>query len=325
MQFDRLKRRDFITLLGGVAAWPLAARAQQSERMRRIGVLVPLPATVFAPFFSELRQHGFIEGQNLAVDRRGFDARYDQLPATAAEALKAGPEVILCGGDAAIRAAQAATSTIPIVALTDDMVGADLVHSLAHPGGNTTGVSILAGDLDGKRQEVLLEFLRDVRRMAALSDAQNNTPAQLQTLLDAARARGVELSVYHVKRNEDIGPAIRAAVAAGAEALNVLASPLLHGSRYAIFALTTELRLPAIYQWPETAQEGGLLAYGPRFTDIFRQLARQLEKVLRGANPADLPVEQPIKFELVVNLRTAKALGLDFQPMLLARADEVIE
>jgi putative tryptophan/tyrosine transport system substrate-binding protein len=319
-----VKRREFITLLGGAAAWPLAARAQP-DRTWRIGVLAPLPATVFAPFFSELRQLGFIEGQTLAVDRRGFDARYDQLSAIAAEIMKAGPEVLLCGGDAAIRAAQTATSNLPIVAITDDMVGAGLVRSLARPGGNTTGVSILAADLDGKRQEVLLEFLPGVRHLAALSDAQNNTPAQLQTLLDAARARGVELSIHRVERKEDFGLAIGAAKAGGAEALNVLASPLLHGNRHAIFTRTTELHLPAIYQWPETAQEGGLLAYGPRLTEVFRQLARQLGKVFRGANPADLPIEQPTKFELVVNLRTAKAIGLDVPPTLLARADEVIE
>ena len=182
------------------------------------------------------------------------------------------------------------------------MVGAGLVRSLAHPGGNTTGVSILAGDLDGKRQEVLLEFFPEVRRLAVLSDAQNNTPAQLQALLDIARARGVEISVHRVERNEDIDSAIDAAKAAGAQALNVLASPLLHGNRRAIFARTIDLRLPAVYQWAETAQDGGLLAYGPRFTDVFRQLARQTVKVLRGAKPAELPVEQPTKFELVVNL-----------------------
>jgi putative ABC transport system substrate-binding protein len=319
-----VKRRTFITLLGGAAAWPFAARAQP-ERTRLIGALAPLPASVFAPFFSELRQLGFIEGQNLVVDRRGFDARYDQLSTIAAEIMKATPEALLCGGDAAIRAAQTATSNIPIVAITDDMVGAGLVRSLAHPGGNTTGVSILAGDLDGKRQEVLLEFVPGVRHLAALSDAQNNTPAQLQTLLDAARARGVELSVHRVERKEDIGLVIGAAKAGGAEALNVLASPLLHGNRHAIFTQTTELHLPAIYQWPETAQEGGLLAYGPRFTEVFRQLARQLAKVFRGANPAGIPIEQPTKFELVMNLRTAKAIGLGVSPTLLGRADEVVE
>jgi ABC-type uncharacterized transport system substrate-binding protein len=321
-----IRRRQFMALLAGTAvSWPTGTQAEQRERVWRIGVLVPLPPTVFAPFFSELRQDGFIEGRTLSVDRRGFDVKYDGFPTIIAELVKAGPDVILCGGDAAIRTAQAATSSIPIVAITDDMVGAGLVRSLAHPGGNTTGVSILAGDLDGKRQEVLLEFFPDVRHLAVLSDAQNNIPAQLQALLDIARARGVEISIHRVERNEDIGSAIDAAKAAGAQALNVLASPLLHGNRRAIFARTIDLRLPAIYQWPETAQEGGLLAYGPRFTDVFRQLARQTVKVLRGAKPGELPVEQPTKFELVVNLRTAQAIGLDFSPTLLARADEVIE
>jgi ABC-type uncharacterized transport system substrate-binding protein len=320
-----VKRREFMTLLGAAATWPLAARAQQPERLSQIAMLVPLPASAFVPFFNELRQLGLIEGQNLAVDRRGFDARYDRFAAIAAVLVKAAPEAIVCGGDAAIRAAQVATSTIPIVAITDDMVGAGLVRSLARPGGNTSGVSILAADLDGKRQEVLLEFIPGVRRLAVLSDAQNNTRAQLQALLNAARAHGIELTIHRVERDEDVRSAIDAAKAGGAQALNVLASPLLHGNRWAIFARTGELHLPAIYQWPETAQEGGLLAYGPRFSDVFRQLARQTVKVLRGAKPAELPVEQPTKFELVVNLRTAKALGLDFSPTLLARADEVIE
>src|SRR5262245_41873745 len=215
-----MRRREFITQFGGAAAaWPVAAYGQQPDRLRQIGMLVPLPASVFVPFFNELRQLGFIEGQNLAVDRRGFEVRYDQFSAIAVELVKAAPEAILCGGDAAIRAAQAATSTIPIVAITDDMVGAGLVRSLARPGGNTSGVSILAADLDGKRQEVLLQFIPGIRRLAVLSDAQNNTPAQLQVLADGGRSHGVELLIHRVERNEDIGPAIDAAKAAGAQAL----------------------------------------------------------------------------------------------------------
>jgi ABC-type uncharacterized transport system substrate-binding protein len=204
-----MKRRQFITLLSGAAAaWPLAARAQQPERMRRIGVLVPLPAIVWAPFFDELRQQGFVEGQNFAVDRRGFDARYEQFSMIVAAFENAGPDAILCGGDAAIRAVQAARMNIPIVAITDDMVGAGLVRSLARPGGNTTGVSILAADLDAKRQEVLLEFIPDARRLAVLSDGQNNTPAQLEVLLNAARARDIKITIHQVERKENIGAAI---------------------------------------------------------------------------------------------------------------------
>src|SRR5215510_2760456 len=157
-----IRRREFITLLSGsMTAWPVAARAQQPEGLRRVGVLVPLPASVFVPFFNELGQFGFVEGQNLAVDRQGFEARYDRFAAIAVELVKAAPEAIVCGGDAAIRAAQAATSIIPIVAITDDMVGAGLVRSLARPGGNTSGVSILAADLDGKREGGLLGYGSD--------------------------------------------------------------------------------------------------------------------------------------------------------------------
>jgi putative tryptophan/tyrosine transport system substrate-binding protein len=320
-----MRRREVIGLLGGAAAWPVAAHAQQSQPARRIAVLVPLPEAVWVPVFNELRQHGYIEGESLAIDRRGFDARYDEFPTIVADLISASPDTILGGGDAAIRAAQAATASIPIVAITDDMVGTGLVRSLARPGANTTGISILAADLDGKRQEVLVDFLPGTRRVGTLSDAQNNTPAQLAALLEAARSRGIELSIHRVERNEDIVPAIDAAKASGATALNVLASPLLHGNRRSIISRTTELRLPAIYQWPDTAKEGGLLGYGPRFAEVLRLLARQAVRVLRGANPANLPVEQPIKFELAVNDVTAKAIGVDFSPTLLARADEVIE
>jgi putative ABC transport system substrate-binding protein len=321
-----MRRRELLWLLGGTAlAAPARLMGQPANRIYRVAVLAPLPASVMTPFFDELRRQGFVESQNLVIDGRGFDGRYEQFPAIVEEMVKAGPDAILCGGPAAIRAVQAATTTIPIVAATDDMVGEGLVRSLAHPDGNTTGVSILAAELDGKRQEILIDFFPAARRMAVLADAQTTEPARLEALEDAARMRGVALSIHSVQRREDIDPAIEAAKAAGAAALNVLASPLFVGNRHAIIARTTALRLPAIYHWPETAQDGGLLAYGPRFSEFFRLWARQLVKILRGAKPADLPVEQPTKFELVVNLKTAKAIGLEIPPTLLARADEVIE
>jgi putative ABC transport system substrate-binding protein len=279
-----MQRRQFITLVGGALAMAARSPARaQSEPMRRIGVLVPLPAVVWAPFFDELSRLDFV--RNLAVDRRGFDVGYDQFSRIVAQFVSNNYDAILCGGDGSIRAAQGGTSSVPIVAITDDMVGAGLVASLARPGGNTTGVSILAGDLDGKRQEVLIEFLPGVRQLAALSDAHNNTPAQLDALTEGARSRGIELSIHRVERSEDLARAIDAAKAAGAGGLSVLASPLLHGNRSKIIARTAELQLPAIYQWPDTAKEGGLLAYGPRFADVFRLLARQLVKVFRGAHP----------------------------------------
>jgi putative tryptophan/tyrosine transport system substrate-binding protein len=321
-----VKRRDFITLIGGAAAaWPLGLMAQPATRVYRIGVLVPFPAGVLAGFFDALRQLGFVEGQNLSIDGRGFAASYEKFPTIAAQLVKTKVDAIICAGDAAIRAAQAATTTIPIIAGTDDMVGAGLVRSLARPGGNTTGISLLAADLDGKRQEILFDFFPAERRMAVLADTQTTGPDRLRALQDAAQVRGVALSIHRVERSDDISSAIEAAKVAGAAALNVLASPILHGNRHSIINHTTALRLPAIYQWPETAREGGLLAYGPRFSEFYGRWARQVAKVLRGANPTDLPVEQPTKFELVINLKTASALGLNIAPTLLAHADEVIE
>jgi putative ABC transport system substrate-binding protein len=318
-------RRAFIMLLG---SWGLVlphALMAQPARKYLVGALVPFPLAALGGFVDTLRQQGFVEGQNLTLDPRGFAAPYDGLPAIAIELVDAQVDAIICAGDAAIVAAQAATTRVPIVATTDDMVGAGLVRSLAHPGGNTTGVSLLAADLDAKRQEVLFDFFPEARRMAVLADTKTNAPARLQHFESAAGARGIALSIYRVERNDEIGPAIEQAKTAGAIALNVLASPLLHGARQSIIARTATVRLPAIYQWPETAHEGGLLAYGPRFSEPQRQWALQLAKVLRGAKPADLPVQQPTKFELVVNLKTAKAIGIDFAPTLLARADEVIE
>jgi putative ABC transport system substrate-binding protein len=277
-------------------------------------------------FFDELGRNGFMLGENLNVDPRGYGLRPEQFADTAVELVNAKVDLIMCGGDPAIRAAQRASATIPIVALTDDMVGSGLVRSLASPGGNTTGVSILATQLDGKRQEILMEMVPGLRRMAALADSNTTGPRQLQALQDAARTRGVELSLYRVAKPEEIVPAIDAAKSARAAALNVLATPLLFSNRRIIFERTAALRLPGMYQWPEMAAEGGFVAYGPRITEIFRELmTRQVVKVLRGGRPADLPVEQPTKFDLVINVKTAKALGLAVPRSVLLRADQLIE
>ncbi len=325
----QVRRRKFITLFGSaVLLAPFAASAQESGRTYRLGGLFQSSrgAPQHVAFFDELRRGGFIEGQNLNVDGRSYGLRIDQLAGHAAELVKAQVDVIVCGGDTAIRAAQQATATIPILALTDDMVGSGLVRSLATPGGNTTGVSILATELDGKRQEILIEAVPGLRRMAALADVNTSTPRQLQALQDAARERGVELSLHPVAMPDEIASAIDAAKTSGVAALNVLATPLLFNNRRVIFERATASGMPAIYQWPEMAEEGGLVAYGPRIVQIFREvLARQLVKLLRGAKPADLPVEQPTKFELVVNLNTAKAIGHEVPAGLVLRADKVIE
>ena len=324
-----MKRRAFITLVGGASlAWPLAALAQEAGRTYRIGgvTISPPTAPYFVAMFDELRRLGFVEGQNLTIDWRPYGPRVDLIPEFVAELVNAKVDVIYVTGDVGIRAAQRATTTIPILGSTEDMVGSGLVNSLAHPGGNTTGLSIFSPELNGKRQEILIEAVPGLRRMAALADPNATTPQQLQELKDAARARGVELSIHPVARAEEIPAAIDAANALGAAALNVLASPLLFGNRQMIRQRVATLRLPAIYQFPEMAEEGGFIAYGPRLVYLYRELmAPQLVKLLRGVKPADLPVEQPAKFELVINLKTAKALGLTIPESFLLRADRVIE
>jgi putative ABC transport system substrate-binding protein len=330
MLFSRhTKRREFITLLGGAATtWPLAAHAQEPGRIYRLGYssASPRDAPHFVALFDELRRLGLVEGQNLAVDAAGFGLPPERFAAHAADLVKARVDVIFAGGDAAVRAAQQATTSIPILAFTDDMVGQGFVRSLGQPGGNTTGVTLLASELDGKRQEILIEAVPGVRRIAALVDSNTTTPSRLRALEEAARARGVELSIHQVARREEIGSAIDAAKAAGAGALNVLASSLLFNSRAFIFDRVTALRLPAVYQWPEMAEQGGLIGYGPLIVQLYRDIiSRQLAKLLRGVKPADLPVEQPARFELVINLQAAKAIGHDVPAALVLRADKVIE
>ena len=268
---------------------------------------------------------GFIDGQNLTVNYRVFEQHPELISEYAAQLIKAEADVLFIGGGSAIRVVQQATKSIPILGIADDMVGEGLVDSLARPNGNTTGVSILATELDGKRQDILIQAVPGVHRLAALSDA-NRKAAKLDTLQEAARARNVELSIHQVASGAEIAAAIDTAHASGATALNVLASPMLDGNRQLIMDRVAVLRLPTMYQWPETAEEGGFIAYGPRFSQIFRELvAPIMVKLLRGAKPADVPVEQPTKFELVINLKTAKALGLAIPKSFLIRADELIE
>ena len=322
-----MKRREFIGLLGGAAAaWPLAARAQQPARVYRIAFLANSgrQAPTIVAFFDELRLNGFIEGQNLNVVVDGFGIRDDQIDRLVAEILKAAPDAIL-SPELATRALQKLTKTIPIVAMTEDMLEAGLVPSLARPGGNTTGLSLLSHGLDGKRLDILVEAVPGARRMAAVADATITPPRHLQALQSAAKARGIELSVFALRKPEETMPAIDAAKAAGAEAINFLATPLTYVVRPAVYARVAALRLPAIYQWPEMAEEGGLVGYGPRFIQIWRQRARLLAKVLRGAKPAGIPVEQPTRFELVINLKAAKAIGHEVPAALVLRADKLIE
>jgi putative tryptophan/tyrosine transport system substrate-binding protein len=323
-----MRRREFIALIGAIVAWPFAAMAQEPGRTYRLGAVSSSPRNTpnFVAMFDELRRLGFIMGRNLTVDWRSYGPRIDLIPQFVAELVKGQVDVILVNGDAAIRAAQQATTTIPILGITEDMVGSGLVNSLARPGGNLTGTSIFATELDGKRQEILIEAVPEIRRMAVLVDTNATGSRELKALQDAARARGVELSIHQIASAQEITAAIDAAKAWGAAALNVLSSPFLYGNRQIVMQQVAALRLPAMYQFPEEAEEGGFVAYGPSIVQIFRELVTgQVVNLFRGVKPADIPVEQPTKFELVINLKTANALGITVPATLVARADKVIE
>jgi putative ABC transport system substrate-binding protein len=326
-----MRRREFITLVGAAAAWPLAARAQEVGRTYRLGFLLPTARQVpqVEAFFDELRLNGFVEGKNLVVIPGGFEATDDNLAERAAVLINAAPDAIVAGPAPPLRALQAITRSVPLVGMSEDMVGEGLVATLARPGGNITGISLLSPELDGKRQDILIEAVPSARRIAALADSRQTPPYHLQTLQHAARSRGVELAVFGVNGPEEIASAIDAAKAGGAEALNFLATPLfsLPGTRNNAIVMEriAALRLPAMFQWPETAEAGALAGYGPRFADMYRQRARMVAKIFRGAAPARIPVEQPDRFQLVINVKAAKALGHEVPAGLVLRADEVIE
>ena len=323
-----MRRRELITVLGAAVAWPLGVGAQDARRTYRLGFLIPASreAPAVVAMFDELRRSGFIEGQNLVVvPESGFGVSSDRLAELAAVLVKAAPDAIISGPDLHTRSLQQLTRTIPLIGMTEDMVAAGLVKSLARPGGNTTGISLLSPELDAKRQDLLIEAVPGARRMAALADSRITPPRHLDALEQGARARGVELSILGVSKSEEIIAAIDRAKASGAEGLNVLATPLFFVNGRIVIDRVAAQRLPAIYQWPDMAEQGGLVGYGPRFTEVYRQRARMVVKILRGTKPAEVPVEQPSKFELVINLKTAKAIGHEVPVALVQRADQVIE
>jgi putative ABC transport system substrate-binding protein len=322
-----MRRREFISLLGWSLTWPAAAPAQQAGRIYRLGVLLPLTqdAPVNIAFLDEFRRLGFIEGQNLAVEWRAYGLHFDQIPQYAAELVNARVDVIATTGEEATLAAQQATKTIPIVALMDDMYGSGYVKSMARPEGNTTGISFLTTDLNGKRQDLLIEAVPGIRKLACLADNYFPT-ANFEAMKEAARARNVELSIYRVSKAEEIVPAIEAAHAWDATALNVFGGVLQWANRQVIIDRATALHLPTIQQFPEEAEEGAFAAYGPRLGPLFVVLMpQQIVTLFRGAKVADVPVERPTKFELVINVKTAKAMGVTVPTALLLQADKVIE
>jgi ABC-type uncharacterized transport system substrate-binding protein len=323
-----IARREFITILGGAAtAWPLAARAQLSG-MPVIGLLWPGDAPPVSPrmesFRQGLRALGLVDGQNVAIELRYAQRGLQQLPELAAELISLKVDVILAPGDLAPKVAQQATETIPIVAGADDILGAGVVASLSRPGGNTTGLTILSPELSAKRLEILRDIIPGLSRVTALWDPTTGA-SQVTITTSAALSLNLKLQVLEVRRREDVAGAVRAARNSQAEALNVFSSPFLASLHREIIAFAAEYRLPAIYQWKEHVEAGGLVSYGPNLAAIWRQFGIIVAKLLKGVKPADLPVEQPTKFELVMNLRTAKSLDLTIPPSILLRADEVIE
>jgi putative ABC transport system substrate-binding protein len=324
-----MKRRKFIMVLGAAAAWPVAALAQQAGSLLRIGLLWPGASAPAPPrmdaFRQGLRESGLVEGRDVVIELRYAQDGLQQLPELASELVRLKVDVFQASGDLAPRVAQQATATVPIVAFSDDILGAGLIASLSRPGGNTTGLTILSPELSAKRLEVLRElFPGRISRVAALWDPTTGT-SQVTLTESAAQSLDIKLQILEVRRGDDLAGVFETARTEQAEALNVFSSPFLASLYQEIIDLAAKHRLPAIYQWKEHAEAGGLVSYGPSLVGLWRQTATIVAKVLRGAKPADLPVEQPTKFELIINLKTAKALGLEVPLHLQQRADEVIE
>jgi len=323
-------RREFITLLGGAAAaWPMAVRAQQ-PKLPTIGYLGSGTALVqsqwAAAFVRRLRELGWAERQNVVVEYRWAEGRDERYAEIAAEFVRLKVDVIVTSSTPAVLRAKQATSTIPIVfALVGAPIGAGLVTSLARPGGNVTGISNLSSDLGGKRVELLREVVPALRRLAIMTNLGNPSAVlEMDEIQAAARTLGLEVITQEIRRGEDIAPAFDA-LKGRAEALYVAVDPLLNTHRIRINTLAVGAQLPTMATFRDYVEAGGLISYGPNFPDLFRRAADLVDKILRGAKPADIPVEQPTKFDLVINLTTAKALGLEVPQMLLARAEEVIE
>jgi putative ABC transport system substrate-binding protein len=327
-----MRRREFITLLGGGAAvaWPVAARTQQPVKLPIVGFLgatTPSAQKKWTDaFVQRLRELDWIEGRSIAIEYRWAEGRTERAAEIFAEFIRLKVEVIVTHSNPLALAAKQATSLIPVVfAVAGDPVGTGLVASLARPGGNVTGPSLQIPDTISKRLELLREVVPGLRRLAIIANIGNLIAVQeMRGIQAVAGTLGIEVITSEIWRAEDIAPAFEA-LNGRAEALYVGTDPLVNTQRVRINTLALNARLPSVVGFPEFVEAGGLISYGPNYPALFRRSADFVDKVLRGAKPADIPVEQPTKFDLVINLKTAKALGLDILPKLLALADEVIE
>jgi len=328
-----MRRRAFIAVLVGAAAWPLHARAQQRERVRRIGVLQGLAGSDpewqrrFDAFKQGLQELGWKEGQSVAFEVRFAAAKPERLPALAAELVRAHVDVIVTNAAQPIEAARKATSTIPIVmASVGDAVGAGYVASLAHPGGNITGLTLVATDQSAKRLQLIKEILPSAAHVIVVWNGNASGHAlQMKEMELAAPALGITLRSLPVRHADEVEASLRSALQESAHAVVTMDDPLVQSQRARIIDLARRRGLPVMSEFRAGPEAGGLVSYGPNQIEMWRHAASFVDKILKGAKPADLPVQQPTKFELVINVKTAKALGLEIPATLLARADEVIE
>jgi putative ABC transport system substrate-binding protein len=325
-----MRRRAFITLIGGAAiAWPLAARAQQPVPV--VGFFDPrLPETIadrVRAFRQGLKETGYVEGESVAIEYRWAENHHDRLPALAAELVRRQVAVIATGAHASVFAAKAATTTIPIVfGVNQDPVRLGLVASLARPGGNLTGINFFSAELVAKRLELLRELVPGAARVAVLVNPTNPASAEtMRDLVPAARSLGLQIQVHNATTSREIDAAFAIFVSERPDAFFVTPDAFFAGRRFQLVNMAARHAVPATYAQREFAEVGGLMSYGPNQTDTFRQIGVYTGRILKGAKPADLPVVQSTKFELVINAQTARMLGLNVPPMLLARADEVIE
>src|SRR5438552_8034897 len=327
MEFLR-RRREFISLLGSAAAWPSVAYAQRGAKLPTIG-FTGAGASVWSSwtsaFVARLRELGWIEGRTVAIEYRWAEGRIERYAEISAEFVRLKVDVIVTSGGAVLAAKQS-TSVIPIVfALATDPVGLGFVASLARPGGNVTGLSSQSTDTAGKRLELLREVVPGLRRLAIMANVgYPGAVLEMGEVHAAARTLGLEIVTLEIRRADDIARAFET-LKSRAEALFVLADPLINTNQARINALAVDARLPTMSGFRDYVETGGLMSYGPNYPDLFRRAADYVDRILRGARPGDIPVAQPTKFDLVINLKTAKALGLELPPTLLARADEVIE
>jgi putative tryptophan/tyrosine transport system substrate-binding protein len=324
-----MRRRDFITLVAGAAVWPLAARAQQSVRptIGFLGGAAPsVMAGLAAAFVQRLSELHWVVGNTIAIEYRYAEGRNDRLAEFATEFVRLKVDAIVTSGTPPVLALMQATSSIPIVFVAaGDPVANGLVKSLARPGGNVTGLSNLTRDLAGKRVEILREVIPGLRRLAFLANVGNvSAVLEMHDAEDAARKSGYEVITLEIRRTEDIAPAFET-LTDRADAIYVVTDSLIVTNRTNINTLALNARLPSMHGGREAVDAGGLISYGPNFPELWRRSADYIDKILRGARPADIPVEQPTKFDMVINLKTAKVIGLVVPPSLVARADGVID